>query len=248
MLYRKAVKENMDVCPNCQHHFAVNALRRIEQLSDPGTFEELFADIYPTDPLEFKWSGQSYAERVKVEQEKTGLTEACVTGIGYVKGRRIALGVMDGDFLRGSMGSVVGEKITLIIEEAADKSLPLVIVATSGGARMHEGVLSLMQMAKTSAALSRLDEAGGMYLAVLADPTTGGTTASFAMLGDITIAEPGALIGFAGPRVWGNVVKGELPEGFQTAEFCLEKGFIDMVVHRGELRNEIARLIDYCQP
>jgi acetyl-CoA carboxylase carboxyl transferase subunit beta len=248
MLYRKAVKENLEVCPSCQYHFPVNARTRIEQLTDPETFEETFADVHPTDPLGFTWSGQSYAERLIAEQAKTGLTDACLTGIAYVKGRRIAIGAMDGEFLRGSMGSAVGEKLTLIIEEATDKSLPLVIVATSGGARMHEGALSLMQMAKTSAALARLDDAGGMYIAVLADPTTGGTTASFAMLADVTIAEPGALIGFAGQRVIANAMKADLPEGFQTAEFCLEKGFVDMIVHRKELRNEIARLIDYCQP
>jgi len=248
MLYRKVVAENMEVCPKCQYHFPVGAKQRIEQLTDPDTFEELFADILPSDPLQFKWAGQTYAERLKAEQAKTGLTDACLTGAAYIKGRRIALGVMDGEFLRGSMGSVVGEKITLIIEEAAGKSLPLVIVTTSGGARMHEGAVSLMQMAKTAAALARLDDAGGLYVSVLADPTTGGTTASFAMLADVTIAEPGALIGFAGPRVIANAMKAELPEGFQTAEFLMDKGFVDMIVPRKELRSEIARLIDYCQP
>jgi len=246
-LYRKVVRENLDVCPNCQYHFPVGAKRRIEQLTDPDTFEELFADILPGDPLKFEWDGKSYADRIKAEQAKTGITEACLTGAAYVKGRRIALGVMDGEFLRGSMGSVVGEKITLIIEEATAKTLPLVIVTTSGGARMHEGALSLMQMAKTSAALARLDDAGGLYISVLADPTTGGTTASFAMLADITIAEPGALIGFAGQRVIANAMKVELPDGFQTAEFLLDKGFVDMIVPRTELRSSIASLIDYCQ-
>jgi len=247
-LYRKDVAENLQVCPKCQYHFEVSARERIAQLTDPDTFEELFADLLPADPLDFKWGNKTYVDRLQAEQERTGMTEACLTGDGYIKGRRVALGVMDGQFLRGSMGSVVGEKITLIIEHATADSLPLVIVTTSGGARMHEGALSLMQMAKTSAALARLDEAGRLYISVLTDPTTGGTTASFAMLADISIAEPGALIGFAGQRVIANAMKTELPEGFQTAEFLMEKGFVDLVVHRKDLRNEIAGLIDYCQP
>lgn len=248
MLYRKAVTENLEVCPECQFHFEVPARQRVEQLVDTESFEELFGDIAPTDPLGFKWDGKTYADRIQAEQEKTGNLDACVTGIAYIRGRRLALGVMDGQWLRGSMGSVVGEKITLIIERATEESLPLVIVCTSGGARMHEGALSLMQMGKTSAALARLDDASGLYISVLADPTAGGVTASFAMLADITIAEPGALIGFAGPRVIANAMKTELPEGFQRAEFLIEKGFVDMIVPRQELRNRIARLIDYCKP
>jgi acetyl-CoA carboxylase carboxyl transferase subunit beta len=167
--------------------------------------------------------------------------------VAYIKGRRAALGVMNGEFIMGSMGSVIGEKLTLLIEKATAEKLPLIIVCTSGGARMHEGALSLMQMAKTSAALGRFDEAGGLYIAVLADPTTGGTTASFGMLGDVIIAEPGALIGFAGARVIANTIRTELPDGFQKAEFLLEHGFIDRIVHRKELRSELARLIDYCE-
>jgi len=248
MLYRKNVSENMEICPECDYHFRVPARQRIEQLTDPGSFEELFADIAPADPLGFKWAGKSFAERIKQEQEKTGNIEAVITGIAYIKGRRVALGVMDGEWLMGSMGSVVGEKIALLIEKATEDGLPLIIVCTSGGARMHEGALSLMQMGKTSAALARLDEAGGLYIAVLADPTTGGTTASFAMLGDIIIAEPGALIGFAGPRVIANTVKTELPENFQQAEFLLEHGFVDMIVPRHELRTRLASLIDYFCP
>ena len=246
MVYRKVVTENLETCPQCEHHFRVGARQRIAQLADTDTFEELFADIAPADPLEFQWAGKSYADRLQAEQTKTGELEACLTGIAYIKGRRIALGVMDGEFLMGSMGSVLGEKFTLIIEEATAHSLPLVIVCMSGGARMHEGALSLMQMAKTSAALAKFDDAGGLYVSVLCDPTTGGTTASFAMLGDIIIAEPGALIGFAGQRVIANTIKTELPEGFQRAEFLLEKGFVDMIVSRKELRDELARLIDYC--
>ena len=245
MLYRKVVAENLEVCPQCQYHFRMGARKRVIQLADPDSFEELFTDIAPADPLEFKWLGQSYAERLRAEQAKTGNTEAVMTGVAYIKGRRVALGMMDGDFLMGSMGSVLGEKLTLLIEEATRSKLPLVIACMSGGARMHEGALSLMQMAKTSAALARFDDAGGLYIALLTDPTTGGTTASFAMLGDVIIAEPGALIGFAGQRVIANTIKADLPEGFQRAEFLLEHGFVDMIVPRKELRSEIARLIDY---
>ncbi len=248
MLYRKAVTENLEVCTECGHHFRVTGRARIAQLTDPDSFEELFAEVAPGDPLKFQWAGKSYAKRLAAEQKKTGNTEALLTGVAYIKGRRVALGVMAGDFLMGSMGSVLGEKLTRLIELATEKSLPLIVVCISGGARMHEGALSLMQMAKTSAALARYDDAGGLYLAVLTDPTTGGTTASFAMLGDVIIAEPKALIAFAGPRVIANTIKAELPEGFQRAEFLQEKGFVDMIVPRDQLRTELARLIDYCKP
>ncbi len=246
MLYRKAVETNLEVCPECDHHFRVGAAKRVEQLADPGSFEELFTDVAPADPLEFQWAGKKYADRIKAEQERTGKLEAVLTGAAYIKGRRVALAAMDGDWLMGSLGSVVGEKLTRLIEHATEGSLPLIIVCMSGGARMHEGALSLMQMAKTSAALAKFDQAGGLYIAVLVNPTTGGTTASFAMLGDVIIAEPEALIGFAGQRVIANTIKAELPEGFQRAEFLSEHGYIDRVVPRGELRNEIARIIDYC--
>jgi len=245
MLYRKVVSENLEVCPECDYHFRIGAGVRLRQLTDPDSFEELFADVGPADPLNFKWRGQTMDERTRVEQKKTGNTEAVLTGVAYVKGRRVALGVMDCEWLMGSMGCVVGEKVTLLIEHATGNRLPLVVVCTSGGARMHEGVLSLMQMAKTSAALARFDEAGGLYIALLVDPTTGGTSASFAMLGDVIVAEPGALIGFAGQRVIANTIKSELPDGFQRAEFLLAHGFIDMIVPRGELRSELARLIDF---
>ena len=248
MLYRKAVAENLYVCPECGHHFRVGAGKRVAQLVDPDTFEELFADLASADPLNFEWAGKKYSDRIRIEQDKTGRPDACLTGIAYIKGRRVALGVMDGDFLMGSMGCVLGEKITCIIEEATRQSLPLIIACMSGGARMHEGALSLMQMAKTSAALAKFDDVGGFYIALLCDPTTGGTSASFAMLGDITLAEPGALIGFTGQRVIANTINVELPEGFQRAEFLQEKGFIDRIVPRSELRSEIARLIDYCKP
>ncbi|MGA2265647.1 MAG: acetyl-CoA carboxylase, carboxyltransferase subunit beta [Phycisphaerae bacterium] len=246
MLYRKTVAENLHVCPQCQHHFRMGARERIRQMVDPDSFEELFADIAPADPLQFKWAGKTLADRIRAEQAKTGNVEAVLTGVAYIKGRRVALAVMDGDWLMGSLGSVVGEKITLLIEHATASSLPLLIVCMSGGARMHEGALSLMQMAKTSAALAKFDQAGGLYIAVLVDPTTGGTTASFAMLADIAVAEPGALIGFAGERVIANTIKAELPPGFQRAEFLLEHGFIDLIVPRKDLRSELARLIDYC--
>ena len=246
MLYRKTVAENHEVCPECQHHFRLSGTRRITQLTDPDSFEEMFSEIAPADPLGFTWDGKTLADRISAEQAKTGQTEAVQTGVAYVKGRRVALGAMDGDWLMGSLGSVVGEKITRLVEFATEEKLPLVIVCVSGGARMHEGALSLMQMAKTSAALARFDSADGLFISVLSDPTTGGTTASFAMLGDIIIAEPKALIGFAGQRVIANTIKSELPEGFQRAEFLLEHGFIDRIVHRSELRSELARLIDYC--
>ncbi len=246
MLYRKTVTENREVCPECNAHFRVSARARVAMLTDPDSFEELFADIAPTDPLEFQWLGQKYGERLRKEQAKTKSTEGVITGVGYVKGRRTALGVMDGDFLMGSMASVVGEKLTLLIEHATEQRMPLVIVCMSGGARMHEGALSLMQMGKTSAALARFDDAGGLYIAVLTDPTTGGVTASFAMLGDVIVAEPGALIGFAGQRVIANTIKTELPSGFQRAEFLMQHGFIDRIVPRHELRSEIARIIDLC--
>ncbi len=246
MLYRKAVAANMDVCPDCQHHFRLGASVRVEQLTDPGSFEEHFADIRPSDPLGFKWAGKVFADRIAAEQERTGNIEAVKTGVAYIRGRRAALGVMDGEWLMGTLGCVVGERLTALIEHATQEMLPLIIVCMSGGARMHEGALSLMQMAKTSAALARFDDAGGLYISVLTHPTTGGTTASFAMLGDFIIAEPGALIGFAGQRVIANTIKTELPEGFQRAEFLQDHGYVDRVVHRHELQSEITRLIDYC--
>jgi acetyl-CoA carboxylase carboxyl transferase subunit beta len=245
MLYRKMVEEALHVCPECQHHFRISARQRIDQLVDPASFEEMFEDIEPADPLKFV-DKKSYKERLKSEREKTGEKDAVVCGKGFIKGRPIMIAAMDPTFMMGSMGSVVGEKITRSIETAAEEKLPLLIVSCSGGARMQESALSLMQMAKTSAALARLDEAGGLFISLLADPTTGGVTASFAMLGDFIIAEPKALIGFAGPRTIWNTIKVELPEGFQRSEFLQEKGFIDFVVHRKDLRSEIVRLVNFC--
>lgn len=245
MVYEKQVVESLHVCPECGYHRRVNARTRIQQLVDPDSFEEFAADLQPTDPLKFK-DRMPYPERVKREQEKTGETEAMVVGRAYIRGRQVILGVMNPAFIMASMGAVVGEKVTRAAELAAQENLPLVIVTASGGARMQEGMISLIQMAKTSAALARLDEAGGLYVVVATDPTTAGVAASFASLGDVIIAEPGAMIGFAGPRVIANTINAELPPGFQTAEFMLEHGFVDRIVPRAELRTEIARVIDYC--
>ncbi len=245
MLFRKVVEEALHVCPGCQYHFRVSARTRIELIVDPGSFEERHDDLEPVDPLKFM-DKKAYKDRLRDERKRTGNADAVVCGKGFIKGRPMMMAVMDPTFMMGSMGSVVGEKITRTIEEAADEKLPLLIVSCSGGARMQESALSLMQMAKTSAALARLDDAGGLFISLLADPTTGGVTASFAMLGDFIIAEPKALVGFAGPRTIWNTIKVELPEGFQRSEFLEEHGFVDFVVHRKDLRSEIARLVDFC--
>lgn len=244
MLYRRSVEQNLHVCPSCEHHFRIGADERVKQLCDPGTFEPMWEDIAPSDPLSFN-DLKPYADRLKKEQAKTGHHDGLLAGTGYVKGRRLTLACMDSQFMMGSMGSVVGEKITLAIEHATKHDLPLVVVSCSGGARMQESALSLMQMAKTSAALARFDDEGGLFISLLTDPTTGGVTASFAMLGDFILAEPKALIGFAGPRVIAQTVREELPQGFQRSEHLKAKGFVDRVVKRHDLRTEIARLIDY---
>jgi acetyl-CoA carboxylase carboxyl transferase subunit beta len=246
MLYKKTVEENREVCPECNYHFRIDGPKRIAQLVDEGSFEELCGDLISEDPLNFKWSGTSYKKRTKFDEKTMPANEALLVGKAFIRGRGVMLGVMNFDFLGGSMGQVVGEKFCVAVECAIEENLPLVVVSASGGARMHEGVVALGQMAKTSAALAKYDEAGGLYISVLADPTTGGVAASFSMLGDIIIAEPGALIGFTGPRVIQETIKIELPEGFQRSEFLLEHGFIDMIVHRKDLRSEIGRLIDYC--
>ncbi len=245
-VFRKQVEQNLGVCPECDHHFYVPAQTRIAQLLDEDSFEEWFEDLSPCDPLEFR-DKKAYADRLVAEQKKTGLKDACVVGRGYMRGRPLVLGLTDSAFIMGSMGSVVGEKLTRAIESATKRKLPVVIVSGSGGgARMHEGILSLMQMGKVSAALARFHEAGGLFVSVLTNPTMGGVAASFASLGDIIIAEPKALIGFAGPRVIAATVKQSLPENFQTSEFLLEHGFVDRIVARRDLRSEIARIIDYC--
>lgn len=245
-IFRKQMVKNLNMCPDCNHHFYVPARERIRQLFDENSFEEWFTEIQPVDPLGFK-DKKAYKDRLVAEQKKTGLTEACIVGRGYMRGRPLVFGLTDSAFIMGSMGSVVGEKLTRATEAATEQKLPLVIVSGSGGgARMHEGILSLMQMGKVSAALARYHEAGGLYISVLTDPTMGGVAASFASLGDIVIAEPKALIGFAGPRVVKATVHDELPEGFQTSEFLLKHGFVDRIVSRPNLRSEIARIIDYC--
>jgi|TARA_B100000959_G_scaffold275879_1_gene329823 acetyl-CoA carboxylase carboxyl transferase subunit beta len=244
ILFRRSVENNLEVCPECQRHFRVTTDQRIIQLVDPETFEAFDENLAPQDPLSFV-DLKSYKERLDAAQKKTKKNDAIQTGYAFIKGRKVVLGVMNFAFLGGSMGSVVGEKIRRAIERAADQDLPLIIVAASGGARMMESGLSLMQMAKTAAALARFDDMGGLFISVLTDPTTGGVTASFAMLGDVILAEPKALIGFAGPRVIQQTIKQDLPEGFQRSEFLQECGFVDCVVPRSELRSEISSLIDY---
>ena len=247
MVYKNAVKQNLNVCPKCNYHFRIDSQTRINYLADEGSFQEILADLKSNDPLNFTFRGTSYKDRMQSDEKASGAKEAIRTGTAYIRGRQVVLAVMEPNFLMGSMGYVVGEKFAAAAEMAAEQALPLVAVCSSGGARMHEGVVSLGQMAKTCAAIAKFNKSGGLYISVLTDPTTGGVTASFAMLGDIIIAEPGALIGFAGPRTIAETIKVELPEGFQTSEFLLEHGFIDMIVHRRNLRSEIARLIDYCK-
>ena len=245
MVYEKEVAAALYVCPECGHHRRVDARARLSQLVDPDSFEEFAQDLRSTDPLKFK-DRIPYSERLKREQEKTGDIEAIIVGRAFIRGRAVILGVMNSRFIMASMGAVVGEKVTRAIERAIEENLPLVMVTASGGARMQEGMISLVQMAKTAAALGRLDDAGGLYIVVATDPTTAGVAASFASLGDVILAEPAAMIGFAGPRVIANTINAELPEGFQTAEFMLEHGFVDRIVPRCDLRREIARIIDYC--
>jgi len=245
-IFRKEAEKRLGVCPECEYHWYVPARERIAQVLDEGTFEEWDAELEPTDPLDFV-DRIPYRQRLQEEQERTGLRDAAVVGTGMIRARRVAFGVTDSSFIMGSMGSVVGEKLTRTIERATKEQLPLIIISGSGGgARMHEGVLSLMQMAKVSAALARFDRAGGLFISVLTNPTMGGVAASFASLGDVVFAEPKALIGFAGPRTIKATIRIELPKGFQTSEFLLEHGFVDRIVRRCDLKSEIARTIDYC--
>ena len=239
IIYKDDLHQNLSVCPNCGKHFRLSARRRIKQIADEGTFKEIGGDILTQDPLKFN----GYMKKVETLKEKTKIEEAVKCGICEIEGEKAILAVMDGNFLMGSMGSAVGERMTLSIETAINKKLPLIIFCVSGGARMQEGIVSLMQMAKTSSALARLDEAGLLYISVFTDPTTGGVTASFASLGDIILAEPNALIGFAGPRVIEQTIKQKLPEGFQSSEFLLEHGFIDKIVERKDMKSVLAELI-----
>jgi acetyl-CoA carboxylase carboxyl transferase subunit beta len=245
-IYRKEAEKLLNVCPQCEYHFYVSALDRVKQVLDDGTFEELDAQLRPTDPLEFV-DQKPYRDRLVAEQQRTGLSDAALTGHGMIRARRVAFGVTDSAFIMGSMGSVVGERLARLIERATAENLPLIIISGSGGgARMHEGILSLMQMAKVSAALARYDKSGGLFISVLTNPTMGGVAASFASLGDLVFAEPKALIGFAGPRTIKATIRLELPKGFQTSEFLLEHGFIDRIVPRSRLKSDIAKAIDYC--
>jgi acetyl-CoA carboxylase carboxyl transferase subunit beta len=241
-IYSKDLEANLRVCHRCGHHFRLDADTRIRQLLDEDEPEELFHRIAPTDPLGFR-DTQRYKDRLKSYQQAVGEKDAVIVVEGHLDGVPVILAVMKYRFMGGSMGSVVGEKITRAAERALDRERPLIVVSASGGARMQEGVLSLMQMAKISAALARLREARVPYISVLTDPTTGGVTASFAMLGDLNIAEPGALIGFAGPRVIEQTIRESLPEGFQRSEFLLDHGFLDLVVARGELKPTLARCL-----
>jgi len=244
IIYRKEVDRNNKVCPKCDYHFPISVQERVALLVDLGSFKEWEADLAPQDPLTFSDS-RSYKDRLSAQQEKTGRKDAMVIGEGAINGRRIALGVFDFGFMGGSMGSVVGEKICRAADRALAARMPLVLVTTSGGARMQEGILSLMQMAKTSAAVARLGEAKVPFIAILADPTFGGVTASVAMLGDVIISEPKALIGFAGPRVIEQTIKQQLPEGFQRAEFLLEHGMIDAIVERKHLKETLSTLLSH---
>ncbi len=245
-IFRKEADKRLGVCPECDYHFFVSARQRIEHVLDAGTFEPWDEQLMPTDPLEFV-DTKPYKDRLVDEQRKSGLRDAAVTGAGMIRARRVAFGVTDSQFIMGSMGSVVGERLTRLIERATSQQLPLIIISGSGGgARMHEGILSLMQMAKVSAALARYDQAGGLFISVLTNPTMGGVAASFASLGDFVYAEPKALIGFAGPRTIKATIRIELPEGFQTSEFLLKHGYIDRIISRDRLKTEIARTIDYC--
>ena len=239
ILYKEDLKSNYSICPNCGKYFRLSARRRIKQIIDEGTFEEIDADMRTSDLLKF----EGYKEKIQALQEKTKIQEAIQTGTGNINGLKVAIGVMDSNFMMGSMGSVVGEKITRLVEKAIQEKLPVILFCVSGGARMQEGIISLMQMAKTSSATAKLDEAGLLYISVLTDPTTGGVTASFASLGDIILAEPGALIGFAGPRVIEQTIKQKLPEGFQSAEFLLEHGFIDKIVERKDMKNTLYNIV-----
>jgi acetyl-CoA carboxylase carboxyl transferase subunit beta len=248
-VFRKEAEDRLNVCPEpkCGHHFYVPARERVRQLLDTDSFEEWFTELRPKDPLGFV-DRIPYAQRITEEQARTGMSDAAVVGKGFIRGRPVVLGITDFAFMAGSMGSVVGEKLARAVEAATASRLPLILVSGSGGgARMQEGILSLMQMAKVSAALARYDTAGGLYISILTNPTMGGVAASFALQGDITLAEPGAMIGFAGKRTIWNTVRLELPEGFQTSEFLLEHGFIDRIVPRDRLRTEVANIIDYCE-
>ena len=240
IIYRKEIVSRLSVCPKCAFHFRISARERLEMLADDRRYDEFDADLVSSDPLLFQ-DTKSYADRLRDGREKTGSADALVSAVASMGGRPTVMAVMEYGFIGGSMGVVVGEKVTRCIERAMAERLPLLVVSCSGGARMMEGTLSLMQMAKISAALARLDEARLPFISLLTDPTTGGVTASYAMLGDLNVAEPGALIGFAGPRVIEQTIRQKLPDGFQRAEFLLQHGMVDMVVDRRELKATLVR-------
>jgi acetyl-CoA carboxylase carboxyl transferase subunit beta len=244
LIHASELEQNLHCCPKCDHHYRLTATQRVELLADSGSFVEHFSHFKPLDPLSFV-DIEPYQERIVSAQEKSGRDEAAMVGTCKLNGRSVALGVLDFSFMGGSMGSVVGERLTCLIELAIKEKLPLIIVSASGGARMQESIFSLMQMAKTSAALAKLHEEGLLYLSVLTNPTTGGVTASFASLGDVIIAEPDALIGFAGPRVVEQIIRQKLPPGAQKSEFLLEKGMIDCIVNRHELKEKLYALIEF---
>jgi len=244
MIHANELKDNLNCCPKCNYHYRLTLKQRMDLLIDENTFIELFEDILPKDPLNFQ-DNKKYSKRIKEAQTKAKTIEAITVGVGDIHSKKVAIGIMDFSFMGGSMGSVVGEKITLLIEHAIDKNLPLIIVSASGGARMQESILSLMQMAKTSAALTKLHKKRLPYISVLTNPTTGGVTASFASLGDIIIAEPNALIAFAGPRVVEQTINQKLPEGAQKSEFLLENGMIDLIVKREDLKKKISFFVDF---
>ena len=241
IVYKETLKENLNICPNCGHYFRMHIGKRLEQIIDNGTYQKFDLKIDTVNPLNL----EDYPKKLKLLREKTELEEAVACGTGEINGEKVVIAIMDSGFLMGSMGAVVGEKITYSIEKAIELKLPFIMFAVSGGARMQEGIISLMQMAKTSAALTKLNESNLLYISVLTDPTYGGVTASFASLGDIILAEPGAMIGFAGPRVIEQTIGENLPEGFQTSEFLLEHGFIDKIVERKDLKNTIHKLLLY---
>ena len=247
IVWKKDLEANLNVCPRCQYHYRIGARQRFELLFDDGGYTEHDANLASTDPLKF-FDTKSYEERLRAAEQATGLKDAILSGEGKLGGRAVQVGAMEFGFIGGSMGAVVGEKVTRAIERSLERRLPLIIVSCSGGARMMEGVISLMQMAKISAALARLDEVRVPYISVLTDPTTGGVTACYAMLGDLNIAEPGALIGFAGPRVIEQTIRQKLPEGFQRSEFLLETGFLDAVVHRKDLKSYLAEALTFMSP
>ena len=244
MIFDKELEENLKVCPQCNHHFPITAWRRIEDLTEPGSFEESDENMISVDTLEFTGTA-TYADKLEKHRKKTGLRDAIITGTGQIGRHNVGLGVMDFNFLGGSMGSVVGEKITRIIEIATESRLPAILISSSGGARMYEGMFSLMQMAKTSAAVAYHGRRGLPYISVLTHPTTAGVMASYASLGDLIISEPKAMIGFAGPRVIKDTTQSELPEGFQTAEFLLERGLIDAIIPRTTMKARLSEYLDY---